>query len=102
MIRATMLLLGCLAAMAAAPLEPLPVPPIPPDDPPGDIAAPVPNTELRSPSDLADEDAKIKLQLYRLHRYSPSQGFLPGSQYQSTEDRKAIQTPGFSLSVPLH
>ena len=31
----------------------------------------------------------------------PSVGFAPGSRYQTTEDRKPIQTPGFSISVPL-
>ena len=44
---------------------------------------------------------QVKLRLYRLRRPDGSMGFLPGSRFETSEERKAIQTPGISLSVPL-
>lgn len=90
-----------LLALAAAPL-PLPVPPVPPAKPPTDTAAPVPDIAQRAPLAIANEDTQVRLRLYRARRYDGSRGFLPGSRYESSEDRKPIQTPGFSVTVPLH
>ncbi len=97
-----LLFLAVLLTAAAAPETLLPVPPIPPSQPPTDMAAPVPDDDLRPPVTVAEGDPQFKLQVYRVHRYDGSQGFLPGSRYESTEDRKPIQTPGISVSVPLH
>lgn len=88
--------------VAAAPDNDLPVPPIPPTQGPADIAAPVPDSDARGPLTLASEEARFKLQLYRVRRPDGSVGFLPGSRYETTEERKAIQTPGISFIVPLH
>jgi hypothetical protein len=89
-------------AAAPAPDDSLPTPPIPPAQGPADIAAPVPDSDARGPMTFASDEARFKLQLYRVRRPDGSVGFLPGSRYESTEDRKAIQTPGISVSVPLH
>jgi hypothetical protein len=62
----------------------------------------MPDDNLRAPLLLADEASSVKLQMFRMRRYDASQGFLPGSRYESTEDRKAIQTPGLSIVVPLN
>lgn len=99
--RTAFLLLALLATMAASPEPILPVPPVPPPRPPNDTAAPVPDDDMRAPVSAADNDAKVKLELYRLRRYDGSRGFLPGSRYETSEERKAIQTPGLSVSVPL-
>ena len=96
---------GCLvAALVLGPIalaDNLPVPPIPPSEPPAGDAAPVPNIDFRGPSATAGEQPSVSLRLYRARPYDPGLGFAPGSRYQSTEDRKPIQTPGLSFSVPL-
>jgi hypothetical protein len=96
------LLLAGLLTLAAAPDTGLPVPPVPPSVPPTDTAAPRPDDSLRAPVVLADQDPLVRLQLFRMQRHDSSQGFLPGSRYESTEDRKAIQTPGLTVTVPLN
>lgn len=114
MTRAVLALLAALATLAASP-EPgregaapaglpigLPVPPIPPLHAPTDELAPIPDDNLRAPLVVAGDDAQVKLRLFRIQRYDSSRGFPPGSHYESKEDRKAFQTPGLSLSVPLH
>lgn len=102
MRRTAFLLLAGLLTLAAAPETNLPIPPMPPPHPPTDTAAPVPDDNAHAPVTVADGDPQVRLELYRLHRYDGSQGFLPGSRYESTEDRRPIQTPGLSVSVPLH
>ncbi len=79
----------------------LPVPPRPPARPPsGEIAA-MPNFDAHAPVAPASDKPSIGVKLFRAKTYDPSLGFAPGSQYQTSEDRKMIQTPGFSVSVPL-
>lgn len=90
-----------LAIDAGAMAADLPVPPIPPThDPMGDDA-PVPNLDARGPVALTSNKPTVDVRLYRARLYDPSAGFAPGSRYQTTEDRKPIQTPGFVVSVPL-
>jgi len=79
----------------------LPIPPMPPDLPPHADAAPVPNVDLAAPVAPKSESLTVNVKLYRATFYDPSAGFAPGSRYQNSEDRKPIQTPGFSISVPL-
>jgi hypothetical protein len=86
---------------SAAMAEDLPVPPIPPSIPPIADAAPVPNPDAAAPVTASSDEPSVNVRLYRVRMYDPSVGFVPGSHYQSTEDRKPIQTPGFSISVPL-
>jgi hypothetical protein len=92
----------CLLALAAAAPHTIPLPPIPPATPPSDTAAPVPDVDLHAPIAVATEETRLRLRLFRMQRYDASRGFLPGSRYESSEDRKPIQTPGFIVSVPLH
>jgi hypothetical protein len=79
----------------------LPIPPIPPEDPPVAEAAPVPNMSAEAPTVPKSEKPSVNMRVYHVGLYDPALGFAPGSRYQSTEDRKPIQTPGFSVSVPL-
>lgn len=91
------LLTPCSFAMA----EDLPVPPIPPEHPPIAEAAPVPNVNAEAPAAPASDEPSVNVKVYRATMYDPGLGFAPGSRYQSTEERKPIQTPGVSISVPL-
>lgn len=78
-----------------------PVPPIPPEHPRLDETAPVPNADARAPIARQSTSPSVDVRLYRARPYDPGFGFAPGSRYQTSEDRKPIQTPGVSISVPL-
>jgi hypothetical protein len=96
------IMLGTLVASnVGAIAEQLPVPPIPPEHPPLADIAPVPNPDARAPVPLASDEPNVDVRLYRARAYDPSVGFTPGSRYQTSEDRKPIQTPGLSISLPL-
>jgi hypothetical protein len=98
----TFLLLAVLEAVGPlAFAEHLPVPPMPPERPHLADAAPVPDVDAQAPVVPASDQPSINMHLYRARVYDPAVGFVPGSRYQSSEDRKAIQTPGFSIDVPL-
>jgi hypothetical protein len=88
-------------SVAGTVADDLPVPPIPPLNAPLAEIAPVPNADARAPVAPEAESATVDVKLYRARLYDPSLGFAPGSRYQTAEDRKPIQTPGFSISVPL-
>jgi hypothetical protein len=81
--------------------EELPLPPAPPDHAPIGDLAPTPNVNAQPPLVPASEQPSVDLKLYRARPYEPGMGFAPGSRHQTNEDRKPIQTPGFSISVPL-
>ena len=81
--------------------EDLPLPPVPPDMTTLRSSAPVPDANVQDPSANTIPAAKFTLRLYRNDAFNASYGFTPGSRYQSTEDKKAIQTPGFSVTVPI-
>ncbi len=81
--------------------ETLPVPPIPPQVPPLADAAPVPDLNATAPVAPSSDQPTVNVRLYRARMFDPGFGFVPGSRYQSTEERKPIQTPGLSISVPL-
>src|SRR5689334_12971018 len=87
--------------MAAAPSE-LPVPPIPPQQGPGNQTAPVPDEQAEQPDARSSATTRFRLKDYKVNRFDLSAGFMPGSHYQTSEERKPIQTPGFSVTVPIH
>jgi hypothetical protein len=101
MTRAWRVVLFGLATVAASPAPDFPIPPVPPRRPPTGESAPTPNDSVRPPVVVADEDPKFELRVFRARQYEWSQGFLPGSRYETTEDRKPIQTPGLTVTVPL-
>jgi hypothetical protein len=100
-MRTLLLLVALLAFGPFAMADDLPVPPIPPQNPPLADAAPVPNVYAEAPVTPDSEEPSLNVRLYRAKPYDPGVGFVPGSRYQSSEDRKPIQTPGFSINVPL-
>jgi hypothetical protein len=93
------LLATALGQWAAA--RELPIPPIPPADHPSSAPAPMPDDSVRRPIAEASTGPSVALRFYRAPVYAPGSAFAPGSQFQTPEDRKLIQTPGFSVSVPL-
>ena len=96
LLLATFMTVGPLA-MA----ENLPVPPIPPIVPPLADAAPVPDVNAQAPVAPTSDKPSLNVRLYRSQTFDTGAGFVPGSRYQTNEDRKPIQTPGFSINVPL-
>ncbi len=95
------LLILCMMAGSPAFAEDLPVPPIPPEHPPIGETAPTPDVNARAPVPLASERPSVDVKLYRSDPPDPSLGFAPGSRFQTAEERKPIQTPGLSVTVPL-
>jgi hypothetical protein len=79
----------------------LPVPPLPPQNRPLDQTAPVPDLDAHAPLVPLSDGPSVNVRFYRFNPPNPSMGFAPGSRYQTSEDRKPIQTPGFSVSVPV-
>ena len=82
--------------------ETLPVPPIPPDHPRLAEAAPVPDLDAKAPVAPVSDKPSVDVRLYRAKSYDTGFGFVPGSRYQDSEERKPIQTPGLSIRVPLN
>ncbi len=99
-MRWVLALTGLAAAMPALATE-LPIPPNPPVQVPRSVAAPIPDSDFQAPPAPAEGGPSIGLKFYRAETYDPGLGFAPGSRYRTLEDRKPIQTPGFSISVPL-
>jgi hypothetical protein len=101
MTRAGPALFLLLATTGAAPAPSLPVPPIPPEHPPAAQAAPMPNPDARAPQDRSAGGTQVGLTDFRINRDNQSLGYTPGSQFQTNEDRRPIQTPGLTVRVPL-
>jgi hypothetical protein len=94
-------LIGLVALSASAAAADLPVPPVPPATPPETNGAPLPNPDIEAPAAPGATHTSVNMTFYQVKLPDPSLGFSPGSQYQNTEDRKPVHTPGFSLSVPI-
>ena len=101
MIRLGCAMLALLATVAAAPKRPLPVPPLPPANPPTDQLAPLPDRDLQAPRDSGPQGPQLGIRDFRLRRFDDSPGYAPGSQYETNEDKRPIQTPGLTVRVPL-
>lgn len=104
MVLTTAVMLGSIVSGALShdvSAEDLPVPPVPPANLPLPDTAPVPNPNAKAPVADPSDAPSVDVKLYRARPYDPGVGFTPGSRYQSNEDRKPIQTPGLSFSVPI-
>jgi hypothetical protein len=97
--RITLAMIMMLGPTAMA--QRLPVPPIPPEHPDLGETAPVPNVDARAPLPVVSNSPTVDVRIFRNRPYETGLGFAPGSRYQTNEDRKPIQTPGLSISVPL-
>ena len=94
-------LLVLLVTTAASPKRPLPVPPIPPAHPPAEQSAPIPDRDMAAPNAQSGPRATVTLRDFRVRRFKDGLGYAPGSQFESVEDKRPIQTPGFLVHVPL-
>jgi hypothetical protein len=99
MSRAAVIML--LMAVTNAYANELPVPPVPPDRSAFGETAPVPDLNATAPAVPESTAPTVAVRQFRAQPYGPGVGFVPGSRYQSAEDRKPIQTPGLSINVPL-
>ena len=97
----TVILVICGLWTVGARADELPIPPVPPDHPPLADIAPVPDEDARGPAAPASGSASVNVRFFRAKRDNTSLGFAPGSAYEANEDRRPIQPPGFSISVPL-
>lgn len=99
------LLLALFAVTAAGQKQslplPLPLPPVPPAHPPADRGAPVPDLYISAPPEGPSPLPNIVVRDFRMNDYNQSLGYVPGSKFETSEDKRSIQTPGFSLRVPL-
>ena len=101
MMRAVIAITLGLAAMGAGPPPTLPVPPIPPVHPPAEQLAPMPDADARAPLQPTEQHIQVSVNDFRAYRPNSSLGYGPGSQFQTSEDKRPIQTPGFTVRVPL-
>jgi hypothetical protein len=100
--RAVLVLLGGMLLAAAGPRASLPLPPPLPVDPPTDQAAPVPDQDSQLAARVPQEPRTAwDLRVYRMEDLYTGEGYIPGSAYQSPEQRRPMQTPGFMVTVPL-
>jgi hypothetical protein len=91
-----------LASAGAGPNRSLPVPPIPPANPPTARTAPTPNRDAVGPLTPAENGPKVQLKDFRAGPFQQSGlAYSRGSQFQSDEDKRPIQTPGLTVRVPL-
>ncbi len=102
MRRTSWAILVLLATIGAGPPPPtLPVPPIPPAHPPSDRSAPVPDRDIQAPVQAATPGPRVSLQDFRIRRYYQGLAYSPGSHFETSEEKRPIQTPGLTVQVPL-
>jgi len=101
MMRVWWLSLVLLATAGASPNRSLPMPPIPPAFPPTAQSAPMPDRDAPEPVGPARKGVEVNLQDFRVQRPMQGLAYSPGSQFQSSEDKRSIQTPGLTVKVPL-
>jgi hypothetical protein len=61
----------------------------------------MPDPDMRGPLVLAPQGAQVGLSNFRLRQHDQSLGYAPGSHFQSSEEKRVIQTPGLTVRVPL-
>jgi hypothetical protein len=91
------------SAAPATAQEELPVPPIPPDQPPGDVAAPVPNADLYAPTPETQSGPSVRATLNDRPPDLPGADPIPGTvyRYDQQQKRQFIPNPGIELVLPL-
>ena len=103
MSRVGWLLVALIATAGAGQKQslPLPLPPVPPAHPPADRGAPVPDLYISAPREGPPPLSNITVRDFRMNDYNQSLGYTPGSKFETSEDKRSIQTPGLSFRVPL-
>lgn len=101
MKRAIWMALVVFAVAGAGPQAAMPIPPIPPAHPPTDSLAPMPDLDAYAPAPDASASPEVRLQDFRVQEFDHSLGYVPGSHFATSEDKRPIQTPGLTVRVPL-
>jgi len=60
----------------------------------------VPDADLEVPTPRT-QTTKFHVRVFSLDEHDSGLGFIPGSAYPAPEDRKPMQTPGITVSVPM-
>jgi hypothetical protein len=50
---------------------------------------------------VEESGTQVRVQDFRVQRPNQGLGYTPGSQFQTSEDKRPIQTPGVAVRVPL-
>jgi hypothetical protein len=61
----------------------------------------VPDVDVRAPAELGSQGMQFSVNDFRVRRFDPSMGYARGSHFQTSEEKRPIQTPGVTLKVPL-
>jgi len=96
------LVVGLLLITSPVLAEPLPVPPVPPAQQVQSQNAPVPNPDADGWVPQEEAHSYVAIRNFKSPLGQPGSGYTPGSQFRTPEDRKAIQTPGVSFTVPIN
>lgn len=79
----------------------LPLPPLPPADAQTGEPAPLPDGNLPPSPSVGTETTKFNVRMFSLDEHGGGLAFIPGSAYVPPEDRKPMQTPGITVSLPV-
>jgi hypothetical protein len=60
----------------------------------------VPDADLQVPAPHT-QTTTLHVRIFSLDEHGSGLGFIPGSAYPAPEDRKPMQTPGITVSVPM-
>ena len=88
-------------ATGAGPAPTLPLPPVPPEHPPTEQTAPIPNHGCPWAARHRFSRNAVQITDFRVPRRDASKGYTPGSHFQSSSERRDIDTPGLTVRVPL-
>jgi hypothetical protein len=80
----------------------IPIPPVPHANTPLTGAAPVPDRDAQPPpGPNASPHTKVTPTDFRLPNINADAGYPSGSRFRSPQDTQPIQTPGFTVTIPL-
>jgi len=61
----------------------------------------LPDRDAQGPFGLESAGTRVLVEDFRVRRFKQGLGYTPGSQFESSEEKRSIQTPGLSVRVPL-
>ncbi len=61
----------------------------------------MPDLYVSAPREGPPPLSNITVRDFRVDDYNHSLGYTPGSKFETSEDKRSIQTPGLSFRVPL-
>ena len=61
----------------------------------------MPDRDAQAPPDGTGDGARVSVRDFRISRFNQGMGYAPGSQFETSEEKRSIQTPGLTVQVPL-